>query len=75
VHRNFTAFAVEGPLPEPGAKIQVEGKEVGEITSSAMLPLSGGERAVALGYLRREAASKELSAGAARLKPVRTGIQ
>ena len=77
VHRQFTAFAVEGPLPEPGAKIlagvdtgvNTEEKEVGEITSSAALPLPGGDRPVALGYLRREAAGKDLRAGAAKLKP------
>ena len=71
VHRQFTAFLVEGLLPAPGTKIQVEHdeKEVGEITSSADLPLATGGRAVALGYLRREAASKDLHAGAASLKP------
>ena len=72
VHRQFAAFAVEGALPEPGAKIFVgatKEKEVGEITSSAVLPLPSGDRAVALGYLRREATGKELHAGAARLKP------
>src|SRR5208282_438812 len=73
VHRQFTAFEVEGGLPEPGAKILAGGKdekEVGEITSSAILPLAGGDRAVALGYLRREAAGKDLRAGTAKLKPV-----
>src|SRR5277367_732734 len=74
VHRLFTAFTVEGELPEPGMKIvalvgeekEAEPKEVGEITSSAILPTAGGERAVALGYLRREAAEKDLRAGASR---------
>ena len=72
VHRQFTAFAVEGTLPEPGAKIlaaEKDEKEAGEITSSAVLPLPGGDRAVVLGYLRREAAGKELRAGTATLKP------
>jgi len=73
VHRQFTAFAVEGALPEPGAKILAgedqEEKEVGEITSSALLPLPGGDRPVALGYLRREATGKDLRAGTAKLKP------
>ncbi len=73
VHRQFMAFAVEGTVPEPGAKIVAgenqEEKEVGEITSSAILPLSGGDRPVALGYVRREAAGKDLRAGAAKLKP------
>jgi folate-binding protein YgfZ len=78
VHRQFTAFAVEGTLPEPGAKIVsaiigstvgADEKEVGEITSSAILPLPGGDRPVALGYLRREAEGKDLHAGMAKLKP------
>jgi folate-binding Fe-S cluster repair protein YgfZ len=72
VHRKFTAFVVEGTLPEPGAKIvagEKDEKEVGEITSSAILPLPGGDSPVALGYLRREAAEKDLRAGTAKLKP------
>src|SRR5271157_4949772 len=69
VHRQFTAFAVDGTLPEPGAKILADEKEVGEVTSGAILPLPGGDRPVALGYLRREAAGKDLRAGAATLKP------
>jgi hypothetical protein len=44
-------------------------KEVGEITSSAELPMTTGNRAVALGYLRREAAGKTLRVGTATLKP------
>jgi aminomethyltransferase len=54
VHRKFTGFEVEGLLPAPGTKIEANGKEVGEITSSAALPLASGERSVALGYIRRE---------------------
>jgi folate-binding protein YgfZ len=69
VHRQFGAFAVEGPLPEPGAKIQADAKDVGEVTSSTILPLPSGDRAAALGYLRRESAEKDLHAGASRLKP------
>ena len=73
VHRQFTAFAVEGALPAAGAKILAgenkEEKEVGEITSSAILPLSGGDRPIALGYLRREAVGKDVRAGAAKLTP------
>jgi len=69
VHRQFTAFVVEGPLPAAGTKISVEEKEVGEITSSADLPLPAENRAVALGYLRREALEKNLRAGTATLKP------
>ena len=75
VHREFGAFAVEGTLPETGTKIQADGKEVGEITSSAILPLPAGDRAIALGYLRREAAAKELHAGEAKLRQTQTPIQ
>jgi aminomethyltransferase len=57
VHRKFTGFLVEGSLPLPGATIEIEGKAVGEITTVASLPLSDGERRVALGYLRREFAT------------------
>jgi folate-binding protein YgfZ len=55
VHRKFTGFLIEGPLPAIGAKIQFNGKDVGEITSSATLPFGSGDRGVALGYIRREA--------------------
>jgi folate-binding protein YgfZ len=69
VHRMFTGFLVDGVLPLAGTKIQVEGKDVGEITSSAALPADDGERNVALGYIRREVAiqSKEILAGATKL--------
>jgi len=74
VHREFGAFTVEGELPAPGTKIQADGKEVGEVTTSTVLPLPGGDRAVALGYLRREATGKELSAAQARLIPSRVPL-
>jgi folate-binding protein YgfZ len=69
VHRKFTGFQVEGALPEPGTKIQLDGKDVGEITSVAALPASEGQQQVALGYIRREFATpdKALTAGNARL--------
>ncbi len=53
----FTGFEVQGVLPSPGDKIQGDGRDVGEITSTASLPLKTGERRVALGYIRREAAA------------------
>jgi glycine cleavage system aminomethyltransferase T len=69
VHRKFTGFRVEGTLPEPGTKIQLDGKDVGEITSVAALPASQGQQLVALGYIRREFATpdKALTAANARL--------
>jgi folate-binding protein YgfZ len=57
VHRKFIGLEVQGPLPAVGTKIQADGKDIGEITSAASLPLAGGDRAVALGYIRREAAT------------------
>ena len=57
VHRKFTGFEVEGPLPAIGARIQSEGRDIGEITSTANLSLPAGERSVALGYIRRELAT------------------
>jgi len=70
VHRQFTAFAVEGALPEAGATILADDKEVGEITSSAILPLGGGDRPAAIGYLRHEARGKDLRTGTAKLKVI-----
>jgi len=55
VHRKFTGFLAEGsPAIVPGAKILSDEKEVGEITSVAVLRMSSGERTVTLGYIRRE---------------------
>jgi glycine cleavage system aminomethyltransferase T len=44
-------------VPQPGAKVRVDDKEIGEITSAARVPFPGGERTLALGYLRREVAA------------------
>ena len=41
---NLPASRLSGPLPAPGSKIQVDGKDVGEITSAASLPLASGDR-------------------------------
>jgi folate-binding protein YgfZ len=73
VHRKFTGFEVQGALPEPGTKIQFDGKDVGEITSVAAVPTPQGEQLISLGYVRREhgTAGKELTAGSARLTVVR----
>lgn len=57
VHRKFTGFEIYGEMPAPAAKIAVEGKEVGEITSVASLPVGGAARRVGLGYIRREYAT------------------
>jgi folate-binding protein YgfZ len=68
VHRKFAGFEVEGSLPAPGTKVQADGKDVGEITSTASLPVKDGERRVAIGYIRREFVSgKQLQAGGTQL--------
>jgi folate-binding protein YgfZ len=54
LHRTFTGLAVEGEPPQTGTKITDGDKNIGEVTSAAKIPLPGGERTVALGYLRRE---------------------
>jgi folate-binding protein YgfZ len=56
VHRTFTGFLAEGAAAiEVGAKISSGEKEVGEITSAVVLDTLSGARAVAMGYIRREA--------------------
>jgi len=55
VHRKFTGFVAEGAAQiAAGTKIVAGEKEVGEITSAASLQLRGGNKTVALGYIRRE---------------------
>jgi folate-binding protein YgfZ len=78
VHRQFAGFEMEAgaspaAFPSPGSKIQSDGKDVGEITSVAFLPAADGERPVALGYIRREAATvgNQVSADNAQLAVAR----
>ena len=55
VHRKFTGFMIEGEASvAPGDKVISGEKEIGEITSAAVLQASAGERTAALGYIRRE---------------------
>jgi folate-binding protein YgfZ len=66
VHRKLTGFAVEGKAAIPaGAKIICDEKEVGEITSVAVLRGPSGDRTIALGYIRREVGipGRELTIG------------
>jgi folate-binding protein YgfZ len=65
VRRKFVGFKIDGQLPAVGSKIQMEGKDVGEITSAASLPVASDERRVALGYIRREVATsgRQVEAG------------
>ena len=71
VHRTFVGFEIEGPAPLVGAKVQHDGKDVGEITSIANVPTNTSHRVLALGYLRKEFMfGKELQAGLARVSAV-----
>jgi len=55
VHRKFTGLVTEGATAiAAGARIISGEKEVGEVTSVAVLMTPAGERTVALGYIRRE---------------------
>ncbi len=55
VHRKFTTFLVEGRAAiAAGDKIVSGEKDVGEVTSVAVLDTPSGQRTVALGYIRRE---------------------
>ncbi len=78
VHRKFTAFLVEGEAAiASGTKIIAGEKEVGEITSSALVPTSFGEPIVALGYIRRELGvpGREVVIGNAKARVVQLPIQ
>ena len=69
VHRKFTGFLIEGAANvAAGAKIGSAEKEVGEITSVAVLETPSGDRTVALGYIRREVGvpGREVMIGAVR---------
>jgi aminomethyltransferase len=61
VHRTLTGLLLTGPLPNPGAAIEAEGKPVGEITSASAIPLPSGTIQLALAYLRREALAEALA--------------
>jgi folate-binding protein YgfZ len=57
VHRTFTQFHLTGTLPDLPAKLEANGKPVGELTSAVQI---GGD-IIALGYLRREAANETIT--------------
>ena len=54
VHRTFTAFQLQGTLPEAGTILTADQKPVGELTSVAFIP-GPAPIQLALGYIRREA--------------------
>jgi folate-binding protein YgfZ len=56
VHRTFSAFQLEGDLPTAGSLLEADGKQIGELTSIAAIPLpTRGTTQLGLGYVRREA--------------------
>jgi aminomethyltransferase len=55
VHRTFHAFRLAGDLPPSGTILESESKPVGELTTTATIPLASGPVHLALGYIRREA--------------------
>jgi folate-binding protein YgfZ len=63
VHRAFTAFRLEGMLPGADTALESDGKQVGELTSFAAIPLPGDHGnavQLGLGYVRREALERNL---------------
>ena len=77
VHRKFSGFVVEGVAPiAPKTRVLTGEKDVGEITSVASLHLPGGEKTVALGYIRREVGipGREVMIGTARATVVAVPI-
>jgi folate-binding protein YgfZ len=63
VHRTFSAFRLDGELPAAGTLLEADGKQVGELTSVAAIPLTADDGTIvqlALGYIRREALDRGL---------------
>jgi folate-binding protein YgfZ len=78
VHRKFTGFLVEGAGEiSAGAKIVSAEKEVGEITSVAVLRTGPEERRVALGYIRREVGvpGREVTIGTSKATVIQLPIE
>jgi len=55
VHRHLRSLRLNGPLPEPGTKLMLDGAEAGSVTSAAELPLPNGVGKFAIGMIRAEA--------------------
>jgi len=58
VHRHLRQLELDGPLPQSGTELTLEGAAVGQITSAAELQLEKGIRRFALGMVRSEAEVK-----------------
>jgi folate-binding protein YgfZ len=68
-NKRLHRLAVEDPLPDPGTPITQNEKQVGYLTSIALLPVDG--ETLALGYLSRNANPGEtLQAGNAIVSPI-----
>jgi folate-binding protein YgfZ len=81
VHRKFTGFLLQGAVQiAAGTRVVAGEKEVGEVTSAASLRLTGGDKTVALGYIRREVGvpGREVAIGATKATviqlPVSDGV-
>jgi folate-binding protein YgfZ len=72
VHRVLTGFEVSGATPASATPIQVDGKDVGVITSTATIPTNAGARVIALGLLRKEQLTPDatFAVSGATVKPV-----
>lgn len=57
LHRGLAGFVVDGPPPAAGTPVMGPEKQVGEITSSASIPIEGMPKTFALGYIRTEASA------------------
>ena len=72
LHRTFTGFELAAEVARGTKVMNVSGKEVGEVTSSALVPLRNKERWLGIGYIRRDAMSDPgLSANGVSLTPAK----
>jgi aminomethyltransferase len=55
LHRGLAGFEIDGPAPAAGSPVLGPQKQVGEITSSASIPIDGVKKTFGLGYIRTDA--------------------
>ena len=58
VHRHLRQLELQGPVPDAGAELMLDGAVAGKITSAAELKLAAGSRIFALGMMRAEAEAR-----------------
>lgn len=58
VHRHLRQLELDGPVPQAGTELLLDGAAVGRITSAAELSLESGNRRFALAMIRSEAEMK-----------------